>query len=79
MVEKNCGEIDVPKSTYTTTYDRRWRANTPWDILMGHNRTESYAQLEPVREPKYRKEMIMTLMPGTGIVEYMGEALLFSV
>jgi len=78
-IERACGEIDVVKNAYNVTYDRRWRANLPWDLLMGNNKTETYTQTAPVREPRYRKEMIMSLHPGTGIVEYMGNASLFNV
>lgn len=78
-IEKACGEIDVVKNSYNVTYDRRWRANRPWDVLMRNNKTESYTQMAPVREPRYRKEMILSLAPGNGIVEYMGNTSLFSV
>ena len=78
-VERECGEIDVVKSTYTVNYDRRWRANRPIDILMGNNKVEAYTTGAPVREPRYRKEMIASFHPGTGIAEYMGNTILFSV
>lgn len=78
-VEKACGEIDVVQNSYSVTYDRHWRANTPWDILMGNNKTEAYTQNAPVREPRYRKEMIVSFAPGQGIWEYMGNASLFSI
>lgn len=78
-IEKVCGEIDVVKNSYNVTYDRRWRANSPWDMLWGNNKTEAYTQTAPVREPRYRKEMIMGFPPGSGIVEYLGNTSVFSV
>lgn len=77
-VEKLCGEIDVVKNSYNVSYDRRWRANSPWDMLMGNNKTEVYTQNAPVREPRYRKEMIMGFPAGNGIVEYLGNTSMFS-
>lgn len=78
-IEKQCGEIDITKTSYNVTYDRRWKANCPWDILRGKNKTESYTQMAPVREPRYRKEMIMNFTPGNGIVQYMGYTSLFTI
>ena len=78
-IEKFCGEIDVVKNSYTETRDRRWKANKPWDILMGNNKTETYTQNVPTREPRYRKEMIAGFRLGSGIIEYMGNTSLFSV
>lgn len=78
-IEKACGEIDVTKKSYNVSYDRRFRANRPWDILMGNNKTESYTTLSPVREARYRKEMIMSFAPGNGIVEFMGNTSLFTL
>lgn len=77
-IEKACGEIDVVKTTYDVTYDRRWRSNRPWDILLGNNKTETYGTAPPEREPKYRREMIMSFPPGNGIVEFMGNTSVFS-
>lgn len=77
-IEKACGEIDVVKTTYDVTYDRRWRSNRPWDILLGNNKTETYGTAPPEREPKYRREMIMSFTPGNGIVEFMGNTSVFS-
>lgn len=78
-IERFCGEIDVVKSSYTETRDRRWKANRPWDILMGNNKTEAYTQNVPIREPRYRKEIIAGFRLGSGIIEYMGNTSLFSV
>lgn len=78
-IERACGGIDVVKSSYNVAYDRRWRANRPWDVLMGNNKTETYTKTAPVREPRYRKEMIMSLAPGNGIVEFMGNTTVFSI
>ena len=78
-IEKICGEVDVVKNSYNVAYDRRWSSNRPWDVLMGKNKTETYTQMAPVREPRYRKEMIMGLSPGAGIVEFMGNTSVFAI
>ncbi len=78
-IEKACGEIDIAKYQKTTTYDRRWGSNKPWDIFLGKNKTEAYTELTPVREPRYRKEMIMSFSQGSGIVEFMGNTSIFSI
>lgn len=78
-VEVECGEIDVTKTTYAVTYDRRWKLNRPIDVLMGNNKQEVYTTGAPIREPRYRKEMIAGFPPGTGIAEYLGQTLLFSI
>lgn len=78
-VEKLCGEVDVIKNTYNVAYDRRWHANRPWDVLFGNNKTETYTQMAPVREPRYRKEMVMSLMVGQCIIDYMGNTSLFVI
>lgn len=78
-VEKECGEMDVVKASYSVTYDRRWRANRPIDVLMGNNKQEVYSTGTPIREPRYRKEDIAKFQPGTGIAKYMGQHILFSL
>ena len=78
-IERACGDIEVVKKTYNVTYDRRWSANTPWDMLMGNNKTENFGQMAPVREPRYHKETVLQLAPGTGIVEFMGSSSIFSL
>ncbi len=78
-IEKACGSMDVIKSSYNVTYDRRRTANRPWDILMGNNKTESYAQTASVREPRYQKEMILSLTAGSGIIEFMGNTTIFTI
>lgn len=78
-IERSCGEIEVRKTTHNVTYDRRWKENGIWDVLMGNNKTENYGQLAPTPEPKFRKEMILQLAPGTGIVEYMGNSSVFAL
>ena len=78
-VEKACGEVEVVKNQKTITYDRRFRANSPLDILLGNNKTEAYTQLSYVRQPRYYKEMIMSFLSGSGIVEFMGETSVFAV
>lgn len=78
-IEKACGEVEVAKKQKTITYDRRLRANSPWDILLGNNKTEAYTQMAPIREPRYYKEMIMSFISGSGIVEFMGETSVFTI
>ena len=77
-IENICGQIDVVKHASTITVDRRWRANSPWDILMGTNRTETSIANAPTKEYRFRKEMINSLYSGTGIIEYGGDKVLFS-
>lgn len=79
QVENTCGMIEVVRSSYTVAYDRRWRANRPLDILFGKNKVETYVQAPPTFEPRYRKEAIMSLSPGCGIIEYHGQTTLFSI
>lgn len=78
-IESICGDIDVIHRTYTETRDRRWRANSPLDILFGNNKTEIYGSTAPVREPRYRKEVIANFDAGTGIIDFMGQTSLFSI
>ena len=78
-IEQDCGEIEVIKKTYNVTYDRRWQANRPLDILLGTNKTENFGEAVPVKEPLYPKEMILQLAPGTGIVQYRGNSTIFSI
>lgn len=78
-IERAFGDIDVVKSEYTMTVDRRWRANSPWDVLLGNNKAEAYTTPAPVREPRYRKEMVQSFELGCGIVEFMGSSTLFTL
>jgi len=78
-IEEACGEIDMVKNAKTITYDRRVFANKPWDILFGTNKTEAYVQEAPVREPRYRKEMICRFSPGSGIIDFMGHTTMFVI
>lgn len=78
-IEEACGEIDMVRNARTTTYDRRLFSNKPWDILLGTNKMEAFVQAVPVREPRYRKEIICRLSPGNGIIDCMGQTSLFTV
>lgn len=78
-VSIECGEMDVAKTSYAVTYDRRWKANRPIDVLTGSNKSEVYTTAPPVREPRYRKEMVAEFYPGTGIAQYKGQTMLFSL
>lgn len=76
-IEKLCGEIDVVKKTTTVSRDRRLRANTPIDVLFNLNQVETEITNAPVREPKFRKEAIQSLPPGAGIVDFVGNKMIF--
>lgn len=77
-VESLCGQIDVVKRSSSTTIDRRFRSNSAWDMLLGTNRTETEIRNAPSREYRFRKEVINALESGTGIIDYMGNKVLFS-
>ena len=76
-IEDLCGQIDVVKRASTVTVDRRLRANSPWDLLFGTNRTETESQNAPTKEARFRKEWIHTLPPSTGILDCGGIPVLF--
>lgn len=73
------GQVQVCKHSYTVTYDRRWRSNAPWDVLLGKNKTEVYGTNAPVWEARYPKEMINHFPAGNGIVEFMGSSSVFTL
>ncbi len=77
-IESHCGQIDVVKHSSTVTIDRRYRANSAWNILMGTNRTETAIANAPIKEYRFRKEIINSLHEGTGIIDYAGNKVLFS-
>lgn len=76
-IESCCGHINVVKQSYTTTVDKRIRASTAFDMLLGTNRTEAEICNAPVREARYRKETINALCPGTAIIDCGGTQALF--
>lgn len=76
-IEACCGHIDVVKKSYTTTVDKRIRASTAFDMLLGTNRTEAEIRNVPVREARYRKETINSLYIGTAIIDCGGTQVLF--
>lgn len=76
-IETCCGDIDVIKRSYTTTIDKRIRMSTAFDMLLGTNRTEAEIRNAPVREARYRKEMIHSLDIGTAIIDCGGTQVLF--
>lgn len=78
-IEKLCGEMDVERIVYAESYDRRWKNNSTLDILLGNNKTQTYTKAPPVREPRYRKEMIAGFSAGSGIIEYIGNFSLFCI
>ena len=77
-IEESCGQIDVVKRSSTVTVDKRFRANSAWDLLMGTNRTETEILNAPTKEYRYRKEMINSLAEGTGIIDCGGNKVLFT-
>ncbi len=76
-IEECCGQIDVVKRSSTVTVDKRFRSNSAWDLLMGTNRTETEVLNAPIKEYRYRKEIINSLMEGTGIIDCGGNKVLF--
>lgn len=76
-IEECCGSINVVKRTHTTTVDKRFRASTAFDMLLGTNRTESETHNAPVRQPRYRKEAINAFDIGTAIIDCGGTQVLF--
>ena len=77
-IESLCGQIDVVKYSSTVTIDKRFRANSAWDMLMGTNRSETSIANAPTKEYRFRKEMIHTMYDGTGIIDYAGNKVIFS-
>lgn len=77
IVENCCGHIDVVKHSYTTTVDKRLRSYSALDLLLGTNRTEAVISNAPVREPRYRKEVICAFAPGFAIIDCGGVQTLF--
>lgn len=77
-IERHCGDIDVVKRSSTVTVDRRFKANSAWDMLLGTNKSETEITNVPVRDPLFRKEYIQTLPSRTGIVDFGGNKILFS-
>lgn len=77
-IECLCGQIDVVKHSSTVTIDKRFRANSAWDILLGTNRTETSIANAPTKEYRFRKEFINTMYDGTGIIDYAGNKVMFS-
>lgn len=76
-IEACCGHVDIVKRSYTTTIDKRIRASTAFDMLLGANRTEAEIRNAPVREARYRKETINALLPGAAIIDCGGTKALF--
>lgn len=76
-VESCCGYIDVVKCSYTTTVDKRIRASTAFDILLGTNRTETEIRNAPAPQARYRKETIQSLCAGAAIIDCGGTQALF--
>lgn len=78
-IERMLGTIPVRHSTYTVHYDRRWKANSPWDIFLGSNKSEDYGEAAPVEEPRYRKEEIAAFPGGTAILTCRGRSMIATI
>ena len=78
-IEKRFGTIPVRHSTYTVHYDRRWKANSPWDVFLGNNKSEDYGAAAPMEEPRYRKEDIMSFPAGTVLLKCGGDSMITAV
>ena len=76
-IENCCGQVDGVKRAYHTAVDKRIRASTAFDLLLGTNRTDTEVINAPVREARYRKEMIHSLYTGTAIIDCGGTQTLF--
>ena len=76
-VERLTGEIDTVRRTHTDSYDLRLRENSPFDVLFGRNRAGSDA-FAAERQPRFRRETIHRLAPGSAVAEYGGTAALIS-
>lgn len=77
-IEKRCGQIDVVKQSSSVAFDRRIRGNSAWDMLFGTNRTDVAVRNAPTKEARFRKELVHSLRPGTGIVDCGGNQVLFT-
>jgi len=77
--EKSLGSIQVVKQSRAVQFDRRWRANSPWDILLGNNRTDITTCNAPVWESRYPKEIIHTLNRGSAILETGGNSTIVTI
>ena len=47
-------------------------------MLLGNNKTETSIRSAPVKESRFRKEVIASLLPGTVILSCGGSSMLFS-
>lgn len=77
-IESLCGQIDVVKHSSSITVDKRFKANSAWDMLLGINRTETSIANAPTKEYRFRKEIINTMHDGTGIIDCAGNKVMFS-
>ncbi len=77
-IEGCCGQIDVIRHSSSVAVDRRIRASSAWDMLLGTNRTDVSVKNAPSKEFRFRKESIHALRPGTGIVDCGGSPVLFA-
>ena len=77
-ISKQCGEISITKTSTATTIDKRWSANSAWDILFNNNRTETMTVGAPTDEARFKPDFINRLCPGTGIIDYAGNKVLFN-
>lgn len=77
-IQERCGQVDVVRKTTSVTVDKRFRANSAWDMLFGTNCTRTETNNAPVKEYRFRKETICSLAAGCGIVDCAGNQVPFS-
>lgn len=78
-VEKAAGSMQVVEQTRAVQYDRRWRANSPWDIMLGNNKTDIITTGAPTWKPRHPKETIYAMSNGLAIIETGGVVSLVNV
>lgn len=67
-ISNQCGNIPIVRSSYSYDRDRRLANNRLIDCLFDTNRVDHYVQHVPAWEPKFRKEDIHSMPPGTCLV-----------
>lgn len=77
-VQKALGQIQVTRQSRGEQYDYRWKANSPWDMLLGNNKTVSTTD-SIAFEARYPKEMVHCLAAGSAILELAGQSTVVSI
>lgn len=76
-VAAQCGQLEVVKCSSSVTVDHRLGAASAWDLLLGTNRTTTQVRNAPVKEYRFRPEVVQSLGPGMGIIDCGGQHTLF--